>query len=288
MRMKMGYVDLRRRLCPRVWPWATYEDENFSRSPRDRTSRTPAAHPSTAWEDALPCAFHSTEGHSAQDELFQVSNCCDVQLLWAKHMRYVELWARSCRGRTSCTRQRPTLRLRGKTRYHAPSTRHRATPLRTNGSGEPLLGCATAISQAMGYVDLWARLAQAVSPALPSGPPFDRVGRRATMRLPLDTGPLRSGRTDQVSPCCGVQLLFPKQWGMLIFGRDLPNSPGRGSCTPQRPALRLRGTTRYHAPSTRHRATPLRTNGASERFVAECNRYFHINDGWDAGVTGTG
>ena len=99
---------------------------------------------------------------------------------------------------------------------------------------------------------------------LASGPPFDCVGRRATVRLPLDTGPLRSGRTDQVSPCCGVQLLFPKQWGMLIFGRDLPNSPGRGSRTPQRPALRLRGKTRYRAPSTRHRATPLRANGSGE------------------------
>ena len=96
---------------------------------------------------------------------------------------------------------------------------------------------------------------------LASGPPFDCVGRRATMRLPLDTGPLRSGRTDQVNPCCGVQLPFPKQWGMLIFGRDLPRPESR---TPQRPTLRLRGKTRYRAPSTRHRATPFRANGQSE------------------------
>ena len=96
---------------------------------------------------------------------------------------------------------------------------------------------------------------------LASGPPFDCVGRRATVRLPLDTGPLRSGRTDQVNPCCGVQLPFPKQWGMLIFGRDLPRPESR---TPQRPTLRLRGKTRYRAPSTRHRATPLRANGSGE------------------------
>ena len=33
-----------------------------------RGSRSAAARPSTAWGDALLRAFHSTQGHSAQDE----------------------------------------------------------------------------------------------------------------------------------------------------------------------------------------------------------------------------